>query len=112
MPAKRPSANGSATRKIGRLNKGMNVVMVGIEECHDNSEDHLRLDRLHKQIEDSPELAKRINIAVEQGAFVNQEPDEHVTDLTEGYNNNVKSTNILLVSHVPSLCPRMSTTYL
>ena len=68
MPAKRPSLGNASIRKMARLIKSLAGVMCQVETLKEANEEKLRLERLRIKFEDDPQMAKCIDIAIEQGA--------------------------------------------
>ena len=110
MPAKRASVGKASDRKMARLNKSLSGVMCQVETWKEANEEKLRLERLRIKFEDDPQLAKRIDIAIEQGAFDQGSHEEkEESEFPSDYRTVGRIPEWHLLNYIPSLCgPRIT----
>ena len=84
--------------------------MCQVETWKEANEEKLRLERLRIKFEDDPQLAKRIDIAIEQGAFDQGSHEEKKeSESPSDYRTVGRIPKWHLMNYIPSLCgPRIT----
>ena len=75
------------------------------ETWKEANEEKLRLERLRIKFEDDPQLAKRIDTAIEQGAFDQGSLEEkEECEFSSDYRTVGRIPKLHLTNYIPSLC--------